>query len=449
MNEVQYEEGILIAHKRDIFSCLDEFLSIETNASEISQFQEKRLREVFEYAFQKVPFYNKYTIETDVSPFSKLKDIPIIGKRDILQDYENFISDELNPDSVYSTKTSGSTGIPFISIKDNFSNIISNMNMLKVFVQYGIHEDVRTTRGTRILRIAGRINGFKEHHKSTELYRLALVGINSPLEEFDKQVLEEIIKYQPEIISGHASEILLLCNLFDSNELKPEMNSVKFIISGGETLNQNARWYIENYFDARVIDVYGMQEIGEIAYECSDYPGNYHIHEDSVYVEVIDENGNSLPDGHKGEFVITNLINKSMPFIRYRTGDYGIVSPVKCKCKRAARIINTIDGRSMAPLILKNGSLLNPYVIKRRMEDARVTQYQVIQKEQGKLTINLVLGENANDAIENIKRMLSDYINDGTEIELKICSIRDIVSPNGKIRAFISKLDPEFINNSK
>jgi phenylacetate-CoA ligase len=47
----------------------------------------------------------------------------------------------------------------------------------------------------------------------------------------------------------------------------------------------------------------------------------------NVYLEILDDNGNVVPDGLMGNVVVTSLVAKSMPLIRYKIGDLAIKLP--------------------------------------------------------------------------------------------------------------------------
>ena len=57
-----------------------------------------------------------------------------------------------------------------------------------------------------------------------------------------------------------------------------------------------------------------------------------HLRENHIIAEIIDENGNVLPDGKYGELVVTTIGMQAMPLIRYRTGDFTRIIPGKCCC---------------------------------------------------------------------------------------------------------------------
>ncbi len=89
-----------------------------------------------------------------------------------------------------------------------------------------------------------------------------------------------------------------------------------------------------------IFDHYGMTETGlGGAVECQAHEG-MHIRENDLYFETLDARGQRLPDGHEGELVVTTLTRRGMPFIRYRTGDRGVITAKVCACgSRIRRIL--------------------------------------------------------------------------------------------------------------
>ena len=64
---------------------------------------------------------------------------------------------------------------------------------------------------------------------------------------------------------------------------------------------------------------------------CTAHEG-MHMRENHCITEIIDENGNVLPDGEWGELVITTIGMEAQPLIRYRTGDRTRIIPGRCLC---------------------------------------------------------------------------------------------------------------------
>lgn len=79
---------------------------------------------------------------------------------------------------------------------------------------------------------------------------------------------------------------------------------------------------IETAWGARVVDHWGMTELGPLAIESLTDPGGLYVLETECIAEIIDpQTEQPVPEGTEGELVITNLGRIGSPLIRYRTGD--------------------------------------------------------------------------------------------------------------------------------
>lgn len=119
--------------------------------------------------------------------------------------------------------------------------------------------------------------------------------------------------------------------------------TIRAVLTSSEKLTKTMRQQIEEAWGADVFGHYGMTETGlGGAVECAAHDG-MHIRENDLYFETIADDGTPLPDGQAGELVVTTLTRKGMPFIRYRTGDRGIISDERCRCGSALRRILHVD----------------------------------------------------------------------------------------------------------
>jgi phenylacetate-CoA ligase len=120
---------------------------------------------------------------------------------------------------------------------------------------------------------------------------------------------------------------------------KPDLSesSVRVLIVAGEPGGSipATRGRIEKAWGARVIDHYGLTEVGPVAVECWEAPGHLHVNECEYIAEVLDPRSlRPAPDGEQGELVLTNLGRTASPVIRYRTGDIVVRRTDPCKCGR-------------------------------------------------------------------------------------------------------------------
>ncbi|RPI56025.1 MAG: phenylacetate--CoA ligase family protein, partial [Acidobacteria bacterium] len=121
---------------------------------------------------------------------------------------------------------------------------------------------------------------------------------------------------------------------------KPDLaaGSVRVLIVAGEAGGSIAstRERIERGWGARVIDHHGLTEVGPMSFECWESPGGLHLNEAEYICEILEPGTDrAVPDGERGELVVTNLGRAASPLVRYRTGDVVVRRSEPCACGRA------------------------------------------------------------------------------------------------------------------
>ena len=112
---------------------------------------------------------------------------------------------------------------------------------------------------------------------------------------------------------------------------KEEFSQLRAIQLCGLPVLPGGRAKIEQIFGVPVFNTYGLSEFGATTYTCSS--GHMHVFEDDFFFEIINpRDGKPVEDGSGGEVVVTTLTREASPKIRYRTGDFGIMSHGICSC---------------------------------------------------------------------------------------------------------------------
>src|SRR5207237_9522313 len=104
---------------------------------------------------------------------------------------------------------------------------------------------------------------------------------------------------------------------------------------------------IETAFGARAYDLPGLTEIAAWGFECDAGAGLVHVSEDYCLAEVLDEAGEPVKPGERGELIFTSLYRKAMPLIRYRTRDVVQLADRRCPC---GRTLLALEGGVLARL---------------------------------------------------------------------------------------------------
>lgn len=159
-------------------------------------------------------------------------------------------------------------------------------------------------------------------------------------------------------------------------------SAVRAVVVAGEPGGNipATRERIEAAWGARVFDHYGMTEVGPVAVEAADCPGDMYLLECEYLAEVVDpDSGRAVPDGGVGELVLTNLGRVGSPLVRYRTGDLVRIATGADPCGRAwRRLSGGILGRA-DDMIHVRGNNVYPAAIEaivRRFPD--VAEYRVL-----------------------------------------------------------------------
>ncbi len=151
------------------------------------------------------------------------------------------------------------------------------------------------------------------------------------------------------------SYALRLIDAFREVGEDPRALGLRLAVLGAEPHSDAARRRIEDLFGVRAFNCYGLSELNGpgVAFECPAQDG-LHLWEDAYLPEIVDpESGRALPEGERGELVLTNLTREGMPLLRYRTRDITSLRSAPCPCGRTHRRIERITGRTDDMLIVK------------------------------------------------------------------------------------------------
>ena len=131
------------------------------------------------------------------------------------------------------------------------------------------------------------------------------------------------------------SYAVLLAERFEAEGRRPM--ALRYLIAGAEAWTPLMREDIERRLGVTATNIYGLTEIigPGVAQECPEAKDGLHIQEDHFLPEIIDpQTQQPLPDGERGELVITTLTREALPVLRYRTGDLTSIRRERCSCGR-------------------------------------------------------------------------------------------------------------------
>jgi phenylacetate-CoA ligase len=246
--------------------------------------------------------------------------------------------------------------------------------------------------------------------------------------------LQAIAEYGADIGTGYAFLWHRLAE--EALEHKDDRLKLRAVVPDSEGMTEEQKRMVEKAFDCRVYQTYGTSEVGMIAVQCEQ--GHYHIL-DRVHVEVVDDQGEPVPDGTDGEIVVTDLWSTDAPFLRYCPEDRGVLQSSGCPCGWQGPYLEKLTGRVRDYIVTAEGRKVNHTArIMEGIPGVRVFQY--IQDEPGQLHIRIEIREGF-DPVEmkwvhkNARKMIG-------EMRITWEVVEQIEkSPSGKIKTVIRNFE--------
>jgi phenylacetate-CoA ligase len=213
------------------------------------------------------------------------------------------------------------------------------------------------------------------------------------------------------------------------------------IVATSMMLLGHERALIEQTFGVKVTDRYGCEEVSLIGCECERHEGMHLNHEHSV-VEFLRDDGTACAPGEDGRIVVTELVNRGMPMIRYEVGDRGAPSDRVCPCGRGLPLMEGLSGRTADFLRAADGSrVAGISLIENTLTRfTGIRQMQLVQEREGAVDANIVPGEGwGQETAAALRASLRDALGAGFAVELKLVE-RIPQERSGKYRFSICRL---------
>ena len=335
---------------------------------DLHELQSQKLQKLVRHCYENVPYYRRvfderHIIPDDIKSRTDLVKLPILTKELIKEHHDELLSKDIDQRKALSGSTGGSTGTPMRYKEDiNTWNAMRGMNFRGwTWAGFNVGEKLFTLAGNSLVKknsdrkkmfvknIYDRIIMRNNKHDCTDITSEAL-----------QKHYEAMMSYKPKGLRGYASSLYFLAKYIEQNHLP--VCEVKVVFTTGEKLHPKYRYKIQQVFHAPVFDGYGASDGGVNAYECYMHEG-LHIGEEHCIVEIVDNNGNIVPDGEVGHVISTDLNNYVFPFLRYKVGDLAYVKKRLCSCGRKHRLLGEVIGREGRAIYNKQGRPFSSIVI--------------------------------------------------------------------------------------
>jgi phenylacetate-CoA ligase len=344
---------------------------------EIAALQLARLKATLRHAHERVAHYRQAFDRAGVHPndlreLADLGKFPFTAKDDLRRHYPFGMFAVPRREIVRIHASSGTTGKPTV--------VGYTRRDLEVWAEV-CARCIRASGGrpgdmVHVVYGYGLFTGGLGAHYGAERLGCTVVPMSGGMTERQVQLIND---FRPDVIMVTPSYLLAIADEFERQGLDPSACSLQIGICGAEPWTEAMRREIEQRFAMDALDIYGLSEVigPGVANECIETKDGLHLWEDHFYPEVVDPaTGEALPDGERGELVLTTLTKEAMPVIRYRTRDLTRLLPGTA---RTMRRMEKITGRSDDMLIIRGVNLFPTQIEELILADPRLAPHYVLE----------------------------------------------------------------------
>ncbi len=384
--------------------------SARFSQDELRSIQWARLQRMIRHAYDHVPYYrnlfdDQQVVPEDIRSFEDFGTLPTLRKEALQDQLDDLLAANVPKEQRHRGITSGSSGRPTYYVQDIPGN------------------QVRAAAGRRLLRMTGYDFGLRVFYfwrrspytvgadtvtRSEALEATAAppfpvrikhwayrhFAANNPAYHEDPTLLTEsemantyraLKRFRPHVIVAYVNALYRLAQFLDAEGLANTIRPRSVVVSS-ETLYPHQKALMGRVFGCRVFNRYGLQETGMVAVECPEGEG-LHTNTEILHLEYVPVSG-----GEK-QIVVTDLINRAMPLLRYETGDTGEPISGQCACGRGLSRIGSLQGRVIELLPTRSGGLVNGQLFATFHSIPGVKQYQVVQEALDAFVLRIVRGQ--------------------------------------------------------
>ena len=390
----------------------------------------RKLRPLLAHAYTHVPYYRDLFDQAglrrgDVRAVSDLARLPLSGKAELRANFPaRVVADNLPMRRRDATMTSGSTGLPFAFYTDR-AGLDSRLGSYLFFREWA-----GVAFGDAALYIAAPPHLSPVRAHSSSLSRLArrlvlgerVIHLSGP-DLHAARLLAELRRLPAKSgywIWGWPSYVgRVAAELLEAGVALPAAPHA--IIAYAETLTATDAAAIERAFQCPVTNHYSSYEVLHLAQTCPDNPEALHVNSERAVLRVVREDGSPAAPGELGRIVITDLINRVMPFINYDIGDWAVAG-APCRCGRGFPTLASPEGRVGEVIRTPGGKTITPVGLGWHIRQAfpYVWEYQAVQTATDAVVLRIIpTARFSAELARTLARDLEAFLGPGLRVQVE------------------------------
>jgi phenylacetate-CoA ligase len=385
-----------------------------------------------------VPYYHKLFQEAGFVPgqlesISGLAQLPLLGKPEIRAAGADMKSEKAGELRRYNTGGSSGEPLVFYIGADRVSHDVAAKWRATRWWDVDIGDPEMVIWGSPIeVGSQDRIRQLRD--SLLRSYLLPAFEMSRPnLDHF----IAEIQRIKPKMLFGYPSALSVIAEHAKSTGMDVAHLGIKVTFVTSERLYDHQRELIETVFGCPVANGYGGRDAGFIAHQCPE--GGMHISAEDIIVEIVDPQGSVLPAGQSGEIVVTHMATGDFPFLRYRTGDMGVLGHNICACGRGLPLLEEIQGRTTDFVIARDGTVIHGLALIYVLRDLPgIASFKITQHTVDRTTVQIVRADGyvAENEAEIVKTF-TGRLGEGVDIDIQYADTLES-ERSGKFRFVVS-----------
>lgn len=406
------------------------------SAEQIRGWQNEKLRMFVKHAYEHTVYYKRQFDSLGIKPediqtIEDLQKLPVIRKQDVIDHFEELKADNASQYKHRLCHTGGSTGAPMYHLFDEecwgYDTAAKIVAWKTTGYRYG---DPFVALGSASLfeKKAGLVRRIYDGIRG----EIALNCLNLG-DELCAKYVDFIQQKRIRYIYGYAAALYTLALYCKKNGI--DLTQIEAAFSTSENLTPLYRKTIEDTWQCQVMDCWGCRDAGLATFEVK--PGYYYVGYNSI-LESVEE----MEDG-MGTMLSTNILNYSMPLLRYEFGDVaqlGKSEEARAKSGYNGQVVTKVMGRVSDLIHLRNGHTLTAPGFTILMLNFDVVAYDIkpLNTDEG-IVMRVQKGVGYDDAQETkLQKELERLCGESAVVRIEYVDGFE-QSKNGKHRFFLNE----------
>lgn len=361
------------------------YSDIQCPSADIPALTDRRLDETLQWAIRTVPAYREYQslLTADLSPKEVLSQLPLVSKETFKTQPADYLSQQQPARTRMEMFTGGSTAQPMkFFLERNVTRMKEHAFVDEVFARLGTDpKDVTLVLRGRTVPTASEPGGRLWMYDPIK--RQLILSCDHLEPQYMPGYIQTLLEWHPRFIHAFPSALTPLARWLSQHPQPDLTTQIAGILLTSENVYGHQMALLRSVFSCPIITHYGHSERVLMATSLPDDP-RYFFWPQYGYFELIDAHGKNITEpGVAGEIVGTSYDNHVMPFVRYRTGDFAVLSDTSHPNYPHYPVCERIEGRLQEFAVCTNSRLVSITTLGAAhfdlLADAKEIQYEQMQ----------------------------------------------------------------------